>query len=131
MQQTSYNKDKNIKIFQIIKERTLEGFTVIKKKYIHPINKYLKAYIRDLSSKEIQTNKQAQDESTMQIIINRREITKDMYVEYRRRGFKNIQTYEINGIDYFTDSTNEIKLNVSLIKQELTFDEEEGTEWQQ
>lgn len=130
MEATGYNKDKKVKIFKLVKARNSEDFIVIKKKYIHPMGSFIKAFIRDLSSREIQTNKQAQDDSTMQAIINRREVSKDMYLEYRRRGFKRPQVYNITGVDYFTDSTNEIKLTLSLVTQEITYDEEEGTEWQ-
>lgn len=123
-----YNKDKKVKIFYLTTTRDENGFKVTIKKYIHPIDKSLNAYIRDLSQKELQSNMQVQDSSTAIAIINRREINNTMYLEYKRRGMRK-QTYNINGVDYFDDSTNDIKLTISLVKQSITFDREEGTEW--
>ena len=46
-----YNKNRKVKIFKLISTRNGNGFEVITKKYIHPIDKYLKAYYKDLREK--------------------------------------------------------------------------------
>lgn len=124
MPEKAYNKDKKVKIFYLIKRRTEEGFTQTIKKYIHPLNKQLSAYIRDLSPKE----KQEKDESTLLAIINRRDVNNTMFLEYKRRGMS-VQTYNINGVDFYDDSSSEIKLTLSLVKNKIAYDIEEGTEW--
>lgn len=122
-------KDRIIKIFQLTQVRELEALTKTIKKYIHPVDEGVKAYVRDLSSTEAKEYGQAADEETIYAIINRRNITKDMFVEFKRRGSKTYQTYNITGIDDFDGRENEIKLTLVKIKQTLDFDEEEGTPW--
>lgn len=129
MPEKSYNKDKSIKIFYLETKRTEEGHTITIKKYIHPLNSYLKAYIRDLSQKERVSNLQIEDDSTALAIINRREVNNTMFLEYKRRNMKPL-TYNITGVDYYDDSTSEIKLFLSLVENQITYDEEEGIEWQ-
>lgn len=123
-----YNKDKKVKIFYLVTTRDEEGFKITIKKYIHPLNKSLSAYVRDLSQREVQANKQVQDDSTIQVVINRRPINNSMFVEYKRRGM-DVNTYNISGIDYYDDTTNDIKFNGSLVNQKLTYDKVEGTDW--
>ena len=62
------------------------------------------------------------------VVINRRPINNSMFVEYKRRGM-DVNTYNISGIDYYDDTTNDIKFNGSLVNQKLTYDKVEGTDW--
>ena len=129
MANSRYNKDEHIRIFYLLSARDENGFKITIKKYIHPINGFLWAYVRDLSQKEVQARKQVQNDATIQVRINRREITNDMFMEYKRPGMKNTNTYNISGIDFFDDSQSEIKFDGSLISQAITYDRVEGTDW--
>lgn len=122
-------KDRIIKIYQLTSRRELDALTKTIKKYIHPIDEGIKAYVRDQSSTEVQRNGQASDEETIYAIINRRNITKDMFVEYHHRGMEGYETYNVVGIDDYNGRDNEIRLTLVKIKQTIDFDEEEGTPW--
>lgn len=122
-------KDRIIKIYQLTSRRELDALTKTIKKYIHPIDEGIKAYVRDQSSTEVQRNGQASDEEAIYAIINRRNITKDMFVEYHHRGMEGYETYNVVGIDDYNGRDNEIRLTLVKIKQTIDFDEEEGTPW--
>lgn len=124
-----YNKDRKIKIFSLIKERDADGFIITTKKYIHPNCKTLCAYYRDLRSSEIALNKQVLDDTEVMFIINRREIEKDMYIEYISRRTYGTTTYQITSIDSFDDSGNDIKIGAKKVNPP-TYDKVEGTRWQ-
>ena len=117
-------KSSKIKIFTLEKKRDLDGFVSVVKSYIHPIDSNINAYIRDISSTEKISLGQELDVSIKEIVINKRKITKDMYVEFKG------QTYNILSIDSFDDLENEIKLRVVLVNNEIQFDSEEGSIWQ-
>lgn len=76
-------KDKKIKIF---KEIETEQGTI--KEYIHPLNIYLRASVRPLSTYE-RNNAQAQgDNQEFEFIVNNRNITPDMLLEYKNDVYK-------------------------------------------
>lgn len=124
-----YNKNRKVKIFKLISTRDASGFEIITKKYIHPIDKYLNAYYKDLRSSEINFNKQAEDVTEAMFVINRRVVEKDMYIEYIGRRTFGTTTYQITSIDSFDDTSYDMKIGVRKITPP-TFDFEEGTEWQ-
>lgn len=121
-------KDRSIKIYSLISTRDSEGFEVVKKVYIHPIDKTLCAYFRQLKSAEIVANKQSQDDTEAFFIINRRAVEKDMFIEYINRRTFGTQTYQITGVDPYDDKGSEIKLNVKKVGPS-PFDYEEGVDW--
>lgn len=123
-----HDKNHRVKIFTIKTSRTDEGNLETTKKYIHPKNAFLWGYFRDLSSTEQQTNSQNQDEASARLIINRRAVTKEMYVEIKRETF-GTQTYQITGVDAYDDTDPEIKLTLTLVKNDIQYDGEEGTDW--
>lgn len=123
-----YNRSKKIKIFYLENGRDVEGNSIKVKKYIHPIESYINAHYRDLRSSETNNNDQALDFATVQFTIIRRAIVKDMFIEYDRKDF-GLQTYTIISVDGYDDLTNDMKLNADLVKNEIEFDEVEGTEW--
>ena len=120
-------KDKNIKIFLLESKRNDKGFEIITKKYIHPLDSYLKAYFRTLSSFEINSNKQVQNDTTALFIINRRVITEDMFIERDRRTFGK-ETYQITSIDGYEDSSNDLKIGAKKIVAP-SYDLVEGSDW--
>lgn len=124
-----YNKDRKIKIFQLISARNENGFEVITKKYIHPIDKCLSAYFKDLRSSEIAFNRQAEDDTEVVFVINRRAIEKDMFIEYISRRTFGTTTYQITGIDSFDDTSYDMKVGAKKINPPR-YDLEEGTQWQ-
>lgn len=124
-----YNKNRKIKIFQLISSRNENGFEVITKKYIHPVDKCLNAYFKDLRSSEIAFNRQAEDVTEVIFVINRRAIEKDMYIEYIGRRTFGTTTYQITSIDSFDDTSYDMKVGARKIVPP-PYDNEEGTEWQ-
>lgn len=125
-----YNKNRKIKIFQLLSLRNEQGFEVITKKYIHPIDKCLNAYYKDLRSTELYMNSQVEDDTEVIFIINRRNISKDMYIEYISRRTFGTTTYQITSIDSFDDTSYDMKVGAKKITPPR-YDKEEGTEWQQ
>ena len=99
-----YRLDKKIKIFKLNQDRD-GAYVVTVKKYIHPVDAKLCAYFRDLSQKEVNANKQSQDDSTAMFVINRRLVTQGMFIEYRRKTF-GLTTYQITGVDSWNDNSN-------------------------
>ena len=128
MPEVFYNKDKKIKIYQIISNRDSQGFITTIKRYIHPVNSYLCAYFKDLRSAEIAANRQVEDDTEAQFLINRRAVSKDMFIEFKRRTF-GMTTYQITGIDGYEDNSNELKLSVKKINSIPKYDIIEGTDW--
>lgn len=124
-----YNKNRKVKIFKLVSTRNENGFEVITKKYIHPINKRLCAYFKELKSGEVAFNRQVEDDTEVIFIINRRNIDKDMYIEYIGRRTFGTTTYQITGIDPFDDTGYDMKVGAKKINPPA-YDNEEGTEWQ-
>lgn len=99
-------KDKLIKIY--FERESEEG---IIKEYIHPINIYLKAYVRQVASFETVYEQTRHDTSHLIFVINRRKVRTDMFIEFRNK------TYNINSIDNFEFYiTHEIKIIASEIE---------------
>lgn len=98
------NKTKCIKIFY---ERVskVDGITYPVKHYIHPQNTKLYAYVRNLSQNEINSNSAVYDTSSIQVIMNYRQLNNDMFIEFRNK------TYQLIGDpDEFDFKETEIKL---------------------
>ncbi len=110
-------KDKKIKIFyEFIYNDTST------KRYIHPENATLAAYVRQLSASEQTAANAIRDGSALQFVINPREIKTDMLVEFREK------TYQIGPPDLFEFYKTEVK----FIAFEVTpkeYDNVEGSEW--
>lgn len=124
-----YNKNRKIKIFKLLSARNENGFEVITKKYIHPIDKCLNAYFKDLRSSDIYMNRQVENDSEVLFVINRRAIDTDMFIEYISRRTFGTTTYQITGIDSFDDTSYDMKVSAKKINPPR-YDNEEGTEWQ-
>ena len=124
-----YNKDRKVKIFKLISARNENGFEVITKKYIHPINKCLSAYFKELKSSELAFNRQVEDDTEVIFVINRRNIDKDMYIEYISRRTFGTTTYQITGVDSFDDTSYDMKVSAKKINPPA-YNNVEGTEWQ-
>lgn len=122
-----YQLDKKIKIFKLQQDRD-GAYVVTIKKYIHPLNSKLCAYFRDLSQKEVNANKQSQDDSTAIFVINRRAVTQGMFIEYKRKTFGLI-TYQITGVDGWNDNSNLLKLNCKVVSNSINYTKEEGTDY--
>lgn len=82
------NKDKRVKIFKEIE--TQDG-TI--KEYIHPLDTYLRASVRPLSSYERNNAQASQDNAEFEFILNNRKITTDMLIEYRTQIYKISYSY--------------------------------------
>lgn len=89
-------KPKNHKI-RIFQEIEMHNGTI--KKYIHKKNTFLKADVRQLSSNEQAVAGAIHDSSDIEFIINRRNISVDMFVEFKRFGVERV--YQISGVDNF------------------------------
>ena len=124
-----YNKNRKVKIFHIVTTRNELGFEVAVKKYIHPIDKCLNAYFKDLRSSEIAFNKQAEDLTEVMFVLNRRPLSKDMFIEYISRRTYGTTTYQITSIDSFDDTSYDVKVGARQVNPPR-YDSEEGTEWQ-
>lgn len=83
-------KDKLIKIY--FERESEEG---IIKKYIHPIDVSLKAYVRQVASFEMPIEQTMHDTSQVIFVINDRKVRTYMLIEF------NGKTYNINAIDEF------------------------------
>ena len=75
-------------------------------------------------------NSQVEDDTEVIFIINRRNISKDMYIEYISRRTFGTTTYQITSIDSFDDTSYDMKVGAKKITPPR-YDKEEGTEWQQ
>ena len=121
-------KDRSIKIYSLVSDRDSDGFEIVKKRYIHPVDKTLCAYFKQLKSTEIIANKQNQDDTEAYFVINRRAVENDMFVEYMNRRTFGTQTFQITGVDPYDDSGSEIKLSVKKVNPS-PYDFEEGVDW--
>lgn len=63
----------------------------------------VRAYVRQLSANERNTAKAIQDDSSIEVAINKRKIVQDMYMEF------NGKTYQIGAVDAFEFEGTEIK----------------------
>lgn len=87
-------KHHNIRIFKEIE--THHG-TI--KEYIHSKNSFLKANVRQLSANEQAVAGAIHDSSDIEFTINRRNISVDMFVEFKRFGVERV--YQMSGVDNF------------------------------
>lgn len=124
-----YNKNRKVKIFKIVTSRNEQGFEIATKKYIHPLDKCLSAYFKDLRSSEQAFNRQAEDLTEVVFVLNRRVLEKDMYIEYISRRTYGTTTYQITSIDNFDDTSYDVKVGARKVNPP-TYDNVEGTEWQ-
>lgn len=76
-----------------------------------PINEGLdiRAYVRQLSANERNTAKAIQDDSSIEVAINKRKIVQDMCMEF------NGDTYQIGAIDAFEFEGTEIKFRAKEV----------------
>lgn len=95
-------KDKHIRIYQDI-DTELGTIRI----YQHPKDTTLRAYIRQVSNYEVNQSGGLMDGSNVEIVINKRDITQDMFVEFLENG----KTYKISPPDNLEFNTlGEIKL---------------------
>jgi head-tail adaptor len=109
-------KDKIIKIYQ----ETTKDKGVLRE-YIHPKDSYIKAYIRQLSSSERYLNRAEVDGSEIEIVINKRDVHPDMYIEFGEKH------YQIGPLDHFEFYNTEVKFRAKEITprkpQVVTYEE--------
>ena len=110
-----YNKNHKIKIFYEINNATT-------KKYIHPLNSHIKAYVRELSASERNEFNAVSELSDIECVINKRKIDVNMFLEFKGN------TYQIISQDSFDFETPEIKIRATQITP-LPYETEEGTDW--
>ncbi|MDA3781200.1 MAG: head-tail adaptor protein [Bacteroidales bacterium] len=82
------NKTKRIKIY-----KEVEKSDGIIKEYIHPHDVMIKAYVRQLSGNEQNTLDSIQNRADIEFVINARDISIDMFVEFKDK------VYAIDGDD--------------------------------
>jgi len=96
-------KDKRIKIYYEVQRGQL-------KRYIHPPSEYLKAYVRQLSAYEQNMDDAIQDGSEIEFVINPRQVSVDMYIEFLG------DTYQITSVDRYEFYTNnELKIRARKV----------------
>jgi len=83
------------------------------KTYIIPLNKVLKAYARQLSANEQMAADASQDGGEYEFTIMKREIKRDMFVEFNN-GF-GTQTLQIGAIDMLEFYNSEITFRASAV----------------
>lgn len=118
MQNSRRVKDKRIKIFMEIPSEF--GIT---KKYIHPENTYLNAYVRQLSATEQNTSNAIQDGSAIEFVINNRKIKTDMHVEFKGK------TYQMGPPDNFEFYKAEVKFIAYEVNPRDDYIATEWSEW--
>ena len=118
MQNSKKVKDKKIRIFMEIPSEF--GIT---KKYIHPENTYLNAYVRQLSATEQNTSNAIQDGSAIQFVINQRRIKTDMFVEFKDK------TYQMGPPDNFEFYRSEVKFIAYEVNPKDDYIAIEWSEW--
>lgn len=69
----------------------------------------IKAYVRQLSANERNTAKAIQDDSSIEVVINKRKLVQDMYMEFKGT------TYQIGAIDAFEFESTEIKFRAKEV----------------
>ena len=110
-------KFKKIKIYYI--QETIDGKI---KHYIHPIDEYLYASVRQLSFYERNNQNALLDGADMEFIINRRKVKPDMYIEF------NEDTYKISAIDNYDFNSDEVRLLAKEVES-INFDKVIGDAW--
>jgi SPP1 family predicted phage head-tail adaptor len=108
-------KHKRIKFYRIetIKEN---GEPVVKRINFEPSP--IKAYIRQLSADERINAKALQDDSSIEVTINKRKIEPDMYIDFGG------QAYQIGPVDYYDFHSQEVKFRAKPVMP-ASFDTEE------
>ena len=97
-------KDKNIKIYS-----ETQSNSGILRKYIHPAHSYIKAYIRQLSNQERYVNGAEVDGSEIEVVINKRDVEPDMYIEFKNKH------YQIGPLDNFLFYNTEVKFRAKEV----------------
>ena len=77
----------------------------------------VKAYIRQLSAEERNAAKALQDDSEIEVAVNKRNLIQDMYMEFPKED----KTYQIGAIDNFDFQGTEIKFRAKAVVP-VTFD---------
>lgn len=96
-------KDKHIKIFYEAQRGQI-------KRYIHPPDEHLKAYVRQLAAYEQHMDDAIQDGSEIEFVINPRRVSVDMYIEFLN------ETYQITSVDrYEFYANNELKIRARRV----------------
>ena len=119
-------KDTKIKLFLIEHSNTLSG-EVLKKKYQHPEDKVIHAYVRQLSATESSYGNAKQDGSSYLFVISKRAATSEMYIEVMTGRLAGL-TFQIDAPDCYELRSNEIKLFAHQVSP-LTYTEIEYGEW--
>ena len=82
----------------------------------------LKACIRQLSADERNAARALQDDSSLEVVINKRKIEPDMFMEF------NGATYQIGAPDYFQFEGTEVKFRAKEVVP-VIYDETEYKRW--
>jgi head-tail adaptor len=89
----------------------------------HNLNKNIRASFRQLSDQERVFTHENGTDSTAKFEIDRRSLTTDLYVEYKRKTF-GTTFYQISSIDPFDEHDLHIKLNCKVVEHALDYDKE-------
>lgn len=112
-------KDKSIKIFR----EHEDGIGTVKK-YIHPENTTLAAYIRQLSATEQNIGGAEIDGSQVEFTVNRRNIDNDCFVEHREI------IYQVSGIDQFMfDTGTDLTFRAYPVSKVGSYTATQYTDW--
>ena len=113
------NKDEYIKIF--MEHQTELGMQKI---YIHPVNAFLYAHVRQLSAAERNANAALEDGSELQFTVNRRVISSDAFIEWRGN------VYQITAIDnYEFKAEQDLRIRARVVRTAASYISTSGTGW--
>lgn len=118
------HKDRYIKVFHIRKKRLPNSAeTTVIKEYIHPVKESIKAYVRQLSAKEI-LSENMKDTSTYLVVVNyHQDIDMECYIEFKDKILR-----LITPPDTFEDRNLEMKLTCQIVSEELGYTKVVGKE---
>lgn len=83
----------------------------------------IRASFRQLSDDERVSTHENGTDSTVQFVINRRNVSTDMFVLYKRKTFGD-SVYQVTSIDPFDDHDSTITLKCKLVEHQLDYEKE-------
>ena len=100
-------KDKDIRIFEIVNDEDLEGYTVQKKRYI--TKGIIKASIQSNVASDFIENGKLSFQNYLTVYINKRLVDSTMFIEFKGK------TYQIQSVDPVDFYNTEITIRAKLV----------------